>query len=249
MDLPEEIRTQIPRWKQMGYEPHLLLLEDGKGGQALFVFRTLTHKEFLVLVAEAQVPSEFESLGRLYAGGFKDLIRTALLWPAELDPHLPAATDRFLAEAIVETSGWSSEDRLSQNLSEARDEATTLLGFLYCRVSAAFPSIHPDTLRDIPLTKLMRLVAMSEVITQIPVDLDPWLHPEEYKKRMDREDKKRRKGGQDPRVEDPERMRKMMSVAEEAKQRLEGRRRGLPERPAPTSGIDFVSENASILSA
>lgn len=185
MDLPSEVRENLPKWKRMGYEPHYVELP--RGGETLKVFfRTLTKREFDELSQSHQNP-EAARLGVLYSDQFTEIVETALLWPSPLPGDLPAATDKLLAEAIIEASAWISTERLIMGLGEARQEAGSLEGFIHSRILAAFPSIQLKDIQKMTFSEMMKLAAMSELITGVPVDIQPWVDPEGYEKRMRRE--------------------------------------------------------------
>lgn len=210
----------------MGYEPHMIIVNHDEKPYPI-IFRTLTKEEYLGLT-EVNTPEAASSLGTLYIDQYADIIRTALLHPVVLDDFLPAATDKLLAEAIVEASGWVSTNRLIAGLNEAREKATSLDGFLRSRILVAFPSMSLEKLNSMRFSELMNLVAMSESITGLPIDLQPWLDPDGYKKRIEAEERMQKRlrkeqeaGVQvDPRMRDPEFRKKLMAAAQESREKL-----------------------------
>lgn len=217
----------------MGYEPCCVMLPVF-GEEHPVYFRTLTKKEFTELTQDFEYkhPEETKYLGDLYSGRYEEIINAALLWPNPLPDTYPAATDKLVAEAILDASAWVSTDRLTSGLFEARQEASSLDGFLKSRIFAAFPTMSIEKINSLKFTEMIELVAMSEVITGVEVDLQPWLDPEGYQKRIEREKRRERaiirerEAGLniDPRMKDPAFMRKLISSAQESRERLEQHR-------------------------
>jgi len=194
--LPTEILGKVNQWKRCGYEPHLVRIFIDKEYQ--FVVRAISREEFSVLV-ENNNPAEFypappmegvshpspiiEIAGQDHR---QDLIRAALLWPDHLDPDLPASIDAHLFNNIAGVSGWASEDALVRGLIEARAYVCTLQGFLESRICKAFPHMSTDDLSKMNFQQFIKLVALSEAITGVDIDLRPWLAPDEYQRELDK---------------------------------------------------------------
>lgn len=234
MQLPEEVIQLLPRWRRMGYEPHCVSIPSLSGDKVV-VFRTLTKKEFVELTQmPMHTPEEGANLlGTLYAETYSEIVSVALLWPTVLSDDLPAAADKVIAEAVIDASAWVSTDKLVAGLSEARETASSLDGFLRSRIFAAFPTMTSEQLDNLRFSEMMKLVASSEMITGVPVDLRPWLDPEGYKRDIDRQERmarrirKEREVGMnvDPRMKDPDFRRKLIEQAQETRERLHTRSR------------------------
>lgn len=247
MDLPQEVLDQLPAWREMGYEPHCVFVRKGEGAVPV-VFRTLTKKEFASL--SAQPVGELESLvlGPLFTKPYEKILKTAVLWPDPIPDDYPSSTDRLVAEAIISASSWISTEALQVGLEEARESASSLESFLASRIHCAFPAMDPKFIESMTFSTMMRYVAMSEIMTGVQVDLQPFLDPVGYQKRIEREEKQARRAQQeasmgirssDSRMRDPDFMKKMMSMAEESKRRLRDRR-SVDDR------IDFAGTNRAL---
>lgn len=233
MQFPEEVRDQIPRWKRMGYEPHCVSVPSISGDQVV-VFRTLTKKEFVEITQSPlrEVPEEANFLGTLYSDSYAEIVELAVLWPKPLPEELSAASDKIIADAIIDASAWVSTDRLVNGLSEARESASSLDGFLRSRIFAAFPTMTTEQVDNLRFSEMINLVATSEVITGVVVDLRPWLDPEGYQAEMDRQQRMHRRIQKerelgvnvDPRMRDPEFRRKLIEQAQESRTRLNSSR-------------------------
>lgn len=229
MQFPDEVRDLIPRWRRMGYEPHCVSVPTASGEQVV-VFRTLTKKEFIELTQMPlhTAPPGAEFLGTLYTENYTEIVELAVLWPKPLPDDATAATDKIIADAVVDASAWVSTDRLVAGLSDAREGASSLDGFLKSRIFAAFPTMTVEQVDNLRFSEMMRLVATSEIITGVVVDLRPWLDPEGYQKDMERQERmsrriqKEREMGMnvDPRMRDPEFRRKLIAQAQETRDRL-----------------------------
>ena len=242
MDLPEEVERQLKKWKSLGLEPHYFEV----GGQVI-IFRTLSKEEF-TQATDIVIRPEEDFLGQLYADQFAEIIELALLWPTPLPDEMPAATDRLLAQAIIEASSWVSTDKLLDGLNAARDRASSLEGFLKSRIYAAFPTIGYKKVDLLTFTEMMDLVAQSEIITGVPVDIQPWIDPDGYQKRMEREAKDARSTQRsremgiepDPRMRDPEFRSKLLNLAKESRGKL---------REMNTDSLDFSKMNKELNTA
>jgi len=216
----------------MGYEPHCVVV-DCDGEPLEVVFRTLSKKEYneLVNIPLKNDEEALHYLGSLYTEQYTEIVELAVLWPNPLpDDDLPAGFDRQIAEAVIEASAWVSTERLVEGLGVARDHATSLDGFLKSRIFAAFPTMTVEQVGDMRFTEMMELVAMSETITGIKVDLQPWIDPEGYQKKITRAAKmnkrimKEQEAGMsvNPKMKDPEFRKKLIAQAQESRERLHG---------------------------
>lgn len=225
--LPLEIEQQINKWKRLNIEPHYIQV-DG----VYIVFKTLTKLEFQELVSDARHKEYSEVLGPFYTDQYRELIDCALLYPNPLPDDLPSLTDKLLAEAIIEASGWVSTDRLVQSFSEAREKALTLESFIRSRILAGFPTMKPSDLDNMRLNEMMDLAAMSEVITGVQIDMRPWLDPEGYNKWLEKQEKLARSMQREaelgiqtnPKMKNPEFRKKLIESARESRERLKDRR-------------------------
>jgi len=229
-ELPEDFRRMFPSWTEMGYEPFYISVRADAEKMVPVAFRALTKKEFGVL-SKIQVP-ELPALilGPLYTEPYQQILETAMLWPKPLPDNLLAGSDRLIAEAIITASSWISTDSLVKGLEEAREQASSLESFLQSRIHVAFPMIQPQDVDGMTFTRMMRLVGLSEIMTGVQVDLQPFLDPEGYKKRLERESRQSRRQqmeaemgirpARDPRMRDPAFRKKLMTMAEESKSRL-----------------------------
>lgn len=222
---PEVSRELFQKWKKMGYSVSYVETEDLNGISLKVYFRSLTKNEFEYL-SDLDKRIEVKALGPFYSGHYQEIIETALLHPKVLPDILPASFDKLLAEAIVEASAWMSTDKLVTGLEEARSSASSLEGFLYSRIMAAFPALSIEQVKDLEFGKMINLVAMSELITGVPVDLQPWLDPEGYEKRLVME-QRRNKRMADPMVSenlklmrDPAARARIMAAAEQSEMNL-----------------------------
>ena len=240
----DEVREQVPRWRKRGYEPHMVVVPDKDYEPYPVVFRVLTRKEYEEL-SQPVKPGVETMLGPLFTGLYDEIIQTALLYPKELPEDLPAATDGIVADAILEASAWINPDRLVEGLAKSREEVLGLNSFLVSRVYAAFPTMTPDKVKDMTFPEFIKFVAYSEILTGVQVDLEPWLSPDTYRKRMDREERRirlREKGMAEAGQNMPTNPRDaalfaaMMKSAEESRNRLS-------ERHGP---VDFQKDNAEI---
>jgi hypothetical protein len=85
-----------------------------------------------------------------------------------------------------------------------------------------------EQVAELRFNEMMDLVAMSEVITGIQVDLQPWLDPEGYEKKMARSAKMQKRMMQEqevgmnvnPKMKDPAFRRKLIEQAQESRERL-----------------------------
>jgi hypothetical protein len=232
VQFPEELKEQISKWRRMGYEPHSVSISN-LSKETIVVFRTLTKREYDELTRSPlhNPPEESRFLGSLYNTQFQEIIELALLWPRPLPDDLPAAADKLIAEAIIDASAWISTEKLTTGLNEAREKASSLEGFLRSRVFAAFPTMSVDEVNDLRFTQLIDLVASSEIITGFPVDLQPWLDPDGYRSKIDRQERMGRRIQQereagmnvDPRMKDPAFRRKLIEQAQESRERLHAR--------------------------
>lgn len=242
MDLPEDALKQLKKWKKLGFEPHYVEV----CGQVI-LFRALTKEEFTE-ATDVHLDAGEDLLGQLYTGQYEEIIEMALLWPNPLPEDLPAATDRFLAQAIIEASSWVSTDRLVVGLEEARERASSLEGFLKSRIHSAFPTMDPHKIDKLTFNEMMYFVAQSEIITGVPVDVQPWVDPEGYQKRMEREarmarnDQRQREMGinPDPRMRDPEFRSKLIEMARDSRGKL---------REKTSEELDFGKMNEELNAA
>jgi hypothetical protein len=246
MDLPQEVLDLLPSWKEMGYEPHCVFVRKGEDAVPV-VFRTLTKKEFSVLSQQPVGDLESVVLGPMFTSPYQNILKTAVLWPNPIPDEYPSATDRMVSEAIIEASAWVSTEALQTGLQEARDSASSLEGFLASRIHVAFPFMDPRVVDGMTFNSMMRHVALSEIMTGVQVDLQPFLDPEGYQKRLEREERQAKKQRQeieagikpaDPRMRDPAFRKRMTQLAEESRQRLREKRN--------VSAQDFETDNRAL---
>lgn len=189
---PNELNRRVRDWKRKGYDVYSITLP----GEHQAVFRALTRSEFEDAVSGALVDDlGVKYLGSLYTDRYRELIRSAVISPdllttAELPESWPAACDKILAEAISRVSGWLDVNRLEEGLSEAREYATSLQGFLEGRICATFPGYKLEDMKNLTFAELMKLVGLSEMVTGELIDLRPWTDPQGYIKDMERQAKK-----------------------------------------------------------
>lgn len=249
MQFPDDVRDMIPKWRRMGYEPHCVSIPLADR-EVTVVFRTLTKKEYdeVTQFPLHSTPREASLLGSLYSSQFEEIVRLALLWPTSLPEDLPAASDKLIAEAIIEASAWVSTEKLNTGLTEARERASSLEGFLRSRIFAAFPTMTVEEVGNLRFSQMIDLVASSEIITGFPVDLRPWLDPEGYQRDMDRQQRmnqrirQEREAGMnvDPRMKDPAFRRKLIEQAQVSRERL---------HTLPKEDIDLKKMNQQLAQA
>lgn len=186
---PKEIEAQISKWRTLGLEPHAIPITH-PDGVCYVVFRTLTKLEFTI--EKSRVISD-NITGALNPEIYQNLIELCVLYPTPLPDYLPAACDNIIYNAILEASGWESTDKLISEVNKQREEAATLDYFIKAKILSVFPNIEPNSFNNMRLPDIIHLAILAENISGTPIDFEPWLNPEAYAAKMEKEKKRQQR--------------------------------------------------------
>lgn len=185
--LPDEINRELSKWNGLGLNPHYTLITHPKG-VCYVVFRTLTKGEF-ISIRDSRGQDNY--LGALNTDIYKNVIDMCILYPNPLPDDLPAFADKMLFEAIVEASGWLSTDKLIECINKQREEATTLDYYLKMRIISAIPHIKLSDFNNMRIEDIIEYAVIAENLTGVPLEIQPWVDPEGYEQRINKEKKKK----------------------------------------------------------
>lgn len=178
-DLPREVRELVPRLKKDHDVLYVVELQNDTG-EVYAIFRPMRKEEVRYLEENAPYHDEWWMEGWI--------IGHTLVWP---DPHVLdewlAGTVESLGDSIIEASGWSSVEATVEGIHLARQEATSLDSAILAFICKAFPSIHPRDLQKMTLLETQIMLARAEMILGQPLDLQMFLDPEGYQKRLKRQ--------------------------------------------------------------
>jgi hypothetical protein len=153
--------AQLVEWKDRYGAVHILPVEEHT-----CYYRGLTISEHQTLV---ELTDKIDNLA------WEELvIQKGLLQPAYEDLNFElAGSISSLATAILDQTLWD-EATFKQQATEAREWAkkytdNSLLYTMAVAVSNMFPGLRLDYLINLPPVKLMRLMAVAEIGTQIPI--------------------------------------------------------------------------------
>lgn len=116
------------------------------------------------------------------------IVDACVLYPdTDLLDECTLGIDNYLSRAVLNISGFSSEDTLIDGVIEAREEAKSLESAITIYICKAFPKYTPDDVDDMTFMEQMRLVALAEQIIGEPLEYEMFLDPEGYEKNKKRE--------------------------------------------------------------
>lgn len=186
---PKEIESQITKWRTLGLEPHAIPITH-PDGVCYVVFRTLTKLEFMV--EKGRTLSD-NPTGALNPEIYQNLIELCVLYPNPLPDYLPAAADNIIYNAILEASGWESTEKLVAEVNKQREEASTLDYFIKAKILSVFTNLDPNKFNTMRLPDIIQLAILAENISGVPIDFEPWLDPEGYNARLEKEKKRQQR--------------------------------------------------------
>jgi hypothetical protein len=131
------------------------------------LFRELTFAEFDE-VAQFQKDEDFSS-----ADVEELIIKKSVVYPDNLDVNIyPAGIISFLAQEILEESGFSSAKKAKSILDEQRQKASEVRSLMKAFVLATIHTYRPEDLDNMTFSKLAENVAMAEKIIEIKQNIN-----------------------------------------------------------------------------
>lgn len=255
-----QLAGRIRAWKDSGYELFVVYFKIS-GKLEPFVLRALTKHEYESLVEGLDVGSYFppednsleswppEYLKTYGTLQYSDILRAGLLYP-NLDPSWPAGIDAQIAKQICLISGWGSKTSFLQKLNAARAKASTIWGFLESRIRTAFPHMVDSDIQKMTLESFVDKAAMSELITGVTIDPEPWVDPARYMAKVERAERINRRRRQesmpdvssvrDPRLRRELEKQRLAATAEDLKNDLVNRLSDRDTKP------DFERDNEAL---
>jgi len=131
------------------------------------LFRELTFAEFDE-VAQFQKDKDFSS-----ADVEELIIKKSVVYPENFNANLyPAGIISYLAQEILEESGFSSAKKAKSILDEQRAKASEVRSLMKAFVLATIHTYKPEDLDNMTFSKLAENVAMAEKIIEIKQNIN-----------------------------------------------------------------------------
>ena len=156
VEIPPELLPKIPALKRQHGDLFL-----SKLGDMLFVYRALTLGEFL----------DYQDLSTKDSLEAEESVLKAIVYPGLVNTdQLGAGAVATLIQQVLKNSNFESFDSLEAALGKERVFAQTAEGIMVAYICAAFPGYKIDDVYNLPQAKLVRCLALAEVILQRPIE-------------------------------------------------------------------------------
>jgi len=191
------LASKLPRLRREHRELYWMdLAYLGEGYMPSVLFRSLTRREFAFAEQDAQLGLDATD----------EILRAAVVWPVIgnwdnilTNPFydLPYKAFDWIAEMVVEVSGFASNGAIAQSIVGARAALSNIDAVMTTAICSAF-SMKPKDIDDLPLWDISRLFAMAESALPHDIDVRLFLDPEYAESVMRKEQRKKQRESRVP---------------------------------------------------
>lgn len=200
IDIDPRLRLILPKLRRKHKDLYLLDLGNVPGGTKVrnILFRPLTRREFLQLQQDAELGCDSTDI----------VLSTCVIWPkvdwdniiVNIFYDLPCMIFEYIASAVIQSSGFASNESIAESFKSARMQVNSLDAVLTTLICRTFSGITPKMLDDMTLWDISRLFAMAETSLEQPIDLRLFLDPEYAARVAEREERRRNRRSRVPGV-------------------------------------------------
>ena len=159
-ELPDKIKRKVQTLKDKWSTLYGLNIDKD-----YFIFKPLSRKEFNIVV-------ELQNITASEAEDF--IFKTCILYPniSEKDiDNMLAGTISEISRIVIEVSGFSSVEALTQTLTEYREEMELVDNQITAILCKAFSTLTPEDIDNFNFNKTMHYLALAEQMLGVTLEL------------------------------------------------------------------------------